>query len=415
VAKLARDLIKMPKYKGNEAETLYVMGSFIDLWYEPFAHAIETFEQAHRSGLRAGNHAFGYGACHESISASFIAGQPLGEIANKFLKVSLKLRQYNLVSIQRVLDPVGILTFHLMGRKAGGVDGIDGTSTDWEEMEKLEDLRDDSSNHLTLTWQCFTRMILAYYLDEFEVADGISKKFNNTVTGESYTFISIGSFFSGLINIAMYRKTGRRKYKRRAQIYTNKVGDTVKACCNNNAHKYHLMQAECMGAFRTHGQGAIKQKYDRAIAEAAEMGCLHDQALANELAGEYFLRRKESLWCKDYFGRACLLYREWGAKNKVNILMQKRGEYIKKSQWSTALSSSTRKVISEQAAQLLDETYPEHSITAEMDDLASENVSALTPIGEHSTYNCSKNRWENTESQCQTSPPRAPPRRPLRD
>jgi len=425
MGELAREIVKRPEYNAFECETLFLVGAFIDLWCKPFTEVIETFERGQAVGLAAGNHLYGYGCCYESINTSFVAGTvPLGELADTFCKSMVSVRRYNILSTEKALEPLGTPIFHLLGRRgeaAGLV--IDGTKTDWDELETTEDPREDGSNHISITWQSFVRMILAYYLRETEVAERMSKKFNSRKSEVSYAFVSVGAFFSCLANVEMYRKTGKRKYKWRAQAFCSKLGKTVSNGGINNTHKHHLLQAETMAAFKTHGKRTVKEMYDRAIIGASEMGCVHDEALANELAGEYFLRRNDKRRCGDYFAKAILLYRQWQAMAKVKLLLDTRAAYINKSLLKPILSSSVKSALGHACARpsagsLKDSMnnnnplifFASDELAAVMDD---DMMSGLTPIGELTSYNDAtepQNRWgvEKVPSHC--SPPSAPRR-----
>jgi hypothetical protein len=50
--------------------------------------------------------------------------------------------------------------------------------------------------------------------------------------------------------------------------------------------------------------------------------------LGNELTCEYFSRTGDNYWARFYFTRAYKCYCEWGAKEKVDQLVYKCGEYI---------------------------------------------------------------------------------------
>lgn len=312
--------------------------------------------------------------------------------------------------------------------------GIDGTQTDWEELQQVENQRDDYNNHLELTWQLFSRMIVAYYLEEYEIADRLSKEFNTITAGNkssAYVFISLGTYFSGLINLALYRKTGRKKFKCRAQTYTKKLAKTVKDGSNNNAHKLHLLEAECWACFKSHGQTNIKKKYDEAIADSAAMGCINDQALACELAGEYFLRNKDIFRCRKYFAKAISLYKEWGAVKKVDLLLEKRKTLIQINRVKRSSSFTQKSKLDQVIYEMEDESDficqkvggGIHQQVVELDDLGgSSSLSNMSTIEEQHTYNDESNkketRWSNSDgspkNKKSTTFPKTPPRMPAR-
>lgn len=84
------------------------------------------------------------------------------------------------------------------------------------------------------------------------------------------------------------------------------------------------MKAEYEATFpRRGGITFIKECFDKAISAASRAGVMHEAALANERAGEYFASKQDDFWAKHYFTHANNLYSSWGAVIKVNQL-----EYI---------------------------------------------------------------------------------------
>ena len=95
--------------------------------------------------------------------------------------------------------------------------------------------------------------------------------------------------------------------------------------------RYLIIKADCGATFPSKkNQGQIKEEFDKAISAATKAGFMHDAALANELAGEYFIRSEDLFWAKHYFTSAHSLYLAWGAKAKVRQLMHNRGSFVEK-------------------------------------------------------------------------------------
>jgi hypothetical protein len=136
-------------------------------------------------------------------------------------------------------------------------------------------------------------------------------------------------FFTGLINAALYRLSGKRQCKNKAQEAKKAMKVLLKTKGMNSLHKWYLMKAECSASFGTKKSSSeIKESYDQAILAAGRAGFLQDAALANELAGEYFRRTGDSYWTQIHFTEARDLYREWGATQKAAHLVEGRGIYM---------------------------------------------------------------------------------------
>ena len=86
----------------------------------------------------------------------------------------------------------------------------------------------------------------------------------------------------------------------------------------NFQNKTCLLQAEQKFCERDFEEA--EKLYDAAISSSKEHKFVNEEALANELAGHFYLetgRRNRSL---PYFLQACAKYREWGAVGKAVML-----------------------------------------------------------------------------------------------
>ncbi|MEH2465763.1 hypothetical protein [Nostoc sp.] len=86
----------------------------------------------------------------------------------------------------------------------------------------------------------------------------------------------------------------------------------------NLLHKFYLVEAERYRVLRQKAE-AIKM-YERAIANATVHEYLNEQALANELAGRFYLQWGKDRIAQDYLLNAYYAYTRWGAKAKVEHL-----------------------------------------------------------------------------------------------
>jgi hypothetical protein len=126
---------------------------------------------------------------------------------------------------------------------------------------------------------------------------------------------------------------------------------------DNYRHKRLLVEAELA---RLRGRVVqAEQAYEQAIALAGRHGALPDEALANELAGEFELTRGRTTAGRTYLAEARDAYRQWGAWARVEHLEQRHAglfgptrkggnEHAQSSQ--TALYSSETKGLPDVAA-----------------------------------------------------------------
>ncbi|MEO0769440.1 MAG: ATP-binding protein, partial [Cyanobacteria bacterium J06649_4] len=86
----------------------------------------------------------------------------------------------------------------------------------------------------------------------------------------------------------------------------------------NHLHRWHLVEAE--RARRDHDKAAAIEHYDQAIALAQGSEFVQESAIANELAGEFYLQWNKTRAAESYITDAYYAYSRWGAKAKINDL-----------------------------------------------------------------------------------------------
>jgi hypothetical protein len=256
-----------------------------------------------------------------SNAHAYCAGFPLDPILRTGSKLLQQLKLYSVESILVSYDPFRFTILQLMG--------VADTPVDWTEVDKAPLEGADVDETFRWIWFYWSRLQLAYYFGELEIADRIVEPFHTlSAIDTSYIVTSIRCYFSGLTASGMTRRTGKKKYRRRARKATREMEKIMRSRGLNNLHRYLLMQAELLACEKKRKGSDIKRAYDKAIASAGKVGFTQDAALGNELAGEYFLTLGDEFWTKHYFTRAHELYHEWGAKAKSDHLLDTRGAYI---------------------------------------------------------------------------------------
>jgi PAS domain S-box-containing protein len=113
----------------------------------------------------------------------------------------------------------------------------------------------------------------------------------------------------------------------------------VDSCPENFLHLYLLVAAEMA---RTSGDwSAAADLYDEALASASEFGFIQNEALANELAGKFWLGRGKKKIAGLYMAEALYAYHLWGAEHKAADLEAKVPFVSAKSGGSASTSTSS--------------------------------------------------------------------------
>lgn len=145
------------------------------------------------------------------------------------------------------------------------------------------------------------------------------EKYEESVAGFYVVFLN--KFYYSLSLLALFPQSGKREQKQ----YLKKVVHLQKKMKKwaghapmNYQHKYNLIEAEKARVLKQNIQAM--DYYDRAIVGAKENGYIQEQALANELAGEFYQSLGKETIYKAYLTKAYYGYIRWGAIAKVKDL-----------------------------------------------------------------------------------------------
>lgn len=129
-------------------------------------------------------------------------------------------------------------------------------------------------------------------------------------------------FYQSLILAELWPRTGEDERPHRLrQIYENqeRMRNWAAHCPENFQHKHLLVEAE-LARILGRPEKAL-ELYDRSIAAAMEQGFIQNEALANELAGKFWMDQGKEEFALLYLKRAWLGYRSWGARLKEAALV----------------------------------------------------------------------------------------------
>jgi len=128
-------------------------------------------------------------------------------------------------------------------------------------------------------------------------------------------------FYDSLTRLALYAKAsqaGKEALLERVATNQEYLAMRARHAPMNFLNKWHLVEAERARVFGDIG-GAI-QNYDCAVSHAKENGFIQEEALANELAGKFWLESGKEEFAQVHIRKACQGYAQWQAWAKVKAL-----------------------------------------------------------------------------------------------
>ena len=180
-------------------------------------------------------------------------------------------------------------------------------------------------NVFVLTFYRLAKLTLCYLFgDHKEACQHVDEalKMRSSVSPH-YLYTKI-SFFGALSYIAGLKDaendSERKNRSEKLEQLEREMKLWAEAAPMNYQHEYDLLRAERYRATNDHWNAV--QFYEKAIKGAQESKFVHEEALANELCGRFWLEQENDKIAETYMRGARALYHRWGADAKVRHLEQ---------------------------------------------------------------------------------------------
>lgn len=315
---LAVSLLEELNAKELKSKVTLVFNGFIRHWKENARKTLEPFLEGIQSGFDTGDIEYaGYNAIHYCVYP-LLVGENLDSVANKqsqYIDILVKLKQeYPSLSLRIWRQ----LLFNLMETTEDRY-SLNG---EWfNEERNLPDLA-NSNNYTLFFWFYLAKCILSYLfkIPSQSVKNAkLGAKYEQAMSGMMY--VSEHNLYYSLALLALYKDAESKDqidYINQVDINQTKMQGWAESAPTNYQHKYDLVEAE---KARVKGQIVeAMEYYDRAIAGAKAQGYIQEEAIASELAAEFYFSIGRDKFARIYLTQAYYGYIRWGAKAKVKDL-----------------------------------------------------------------------------------------------
>ncbi len=290
------------------------------------AQVIPVAEDAFRAGLKYGDLLYMGSSMMSLGRAIFLAGLEFSEM-EKFLDAytpttsRLKLwRGYNTLQLRRQ---------SILNLRGSSADPCILSGEAYREEETLP-IHQQQRDFGLLFDVFITKAILCLIFGRHEDAlknSLAAEPYIKAVTGQA--IFSFFHFYDSLIQLAVIEGKSaeeRRRIFERVDRNQKVLKTWSRHAPMNYEHKILLVKAELN---RVKGRaGSAMRYYDKAIRLAGENRYLNEEAIANELAGRFYLERGHARIASLYLVEARYLYERWGAAAKVKDLDWKYPELL---------------------------------------------------------------------------------------
>lgn len=321
IGNVSIELVESLNLSQYKAIVLDMNSYSIKHWREHLRLTLNQFIKGFNVGVENGN--FENAACCLAGHAknSFYLGRQLDileeEIGNN-IKVIEKIKICSSLNYEKTF---GQLVLNLQGKSKDPF-LLSGNLCDENEILSIAN---NTRDMVALFFIFLSKTMLYYLFGEYSLALKYANKAEENLSGVAGMFdIAVLYYFDSLSRLALYSSaSGDKKTEFLAKVAENQANlkNWSKHAPMNFLHKYHLVEAELL-RIKGNPYEAI-QHYDKAIAMAKEYEYLNDEALANELAGQFWLIEDNHRYANLHLREAYSCYKRWGAEAKVQSLTTK--------------------------------------------------------------------------------------------
>ncbi|MCL1466971.1 AAA family ATPase [Argonema galeatum] len=288
---------------------------------EHIRNILDNFIQAIQSGLEIGDIEWASYAVAYYCESLFYTGEYLDTVAEKqseYLNLVLKLKIEHSIYLTKIIYQ---LVANLQGISFERCLMVGEVFNEEEALPYLAKL----NSIIPIFYIYFAKSMLCYLFKEYDRALQYSKKAVNYAGFiQANIIFTEHNLFYSLALLANYSQADSESAEKLQEDLNQVAANQEKMrywahhAPMNYQHKYDLVEAE---KARVLGQSLeAMEYYDRAISGAKENKYVQHQALASELAGEFYLALGRQKIARTYLVDAYYAYGRWGAKAKVKHL-----------------------------------------------------------------------------------------------
>jgi len=298
-------LLLLKKYPSKEAvlSTSIPIYSLVKCWNEHIQSLTKPILHAFKSALETGDH------------------EKLQICANSYF-ITIFVSGLTLTSVERIIDEMEEIQFinkiipNTIGQITSTFIFSESRNPSVLIKEKIQELPRSHIPIRMLSRVYILCLMAATYFHEYEVASGLIEG-NRLLVNLFGTYLSVlNEFFVGFVALSVAKmNTEKSKWLSIAKSCIDKLRNWCPNVPENISNKLTLLEAE-MSASNGDDDNA-KKLYIKAISLSKKFNFIHEEALACEKAGKYFLEKNDEVNAAQLLLRSYKAYFQWGATAKM--------------------------------------------------------------------------------------------------
>jgi histidine kinase len=315
---LALKLLDQFNAKELKCNVNNTFNALIRHWKDHARKTILPLIDAMQSGLETGDIQYSVYASYNCLIGLFFIGEPLNTVEEKQLQYFSLAQQLKQELAKDLIEIWGQLLLKLQNKSANKFHIADENLNEKEILPRLQ-----STNNTMGIFNFYCANLVSHYFfkePKKAVANAsLAAGYIQAVIG--FTIVGTHNFYYSLALLAAYPTADcAEQEKHLLQVAANqeKMQHWAHHAPMNYQHKYDLVEAEKARVFGKNWEAA--DYYDKAIQGAKEQGYIQEEALANELAAEFYFSRNKDKIAQVYLTESYYGYIHWGAIAKVKDL-----------------------------------------------------------------------------------------------
>lgn len=300
------------------AKAMYMFNAPIKHWKDPLQDTLTSLQQSYQVARELGDIESAALSLALVSSFSFYTGSHLQKAekqAEKHWEAIKYLNNETFLRFHEITYQTILQLRHLSAKPYE----VNGDKFDATSLLTQQKLAQDST------------LLLHFYVCQLQLSylfGNQSAALNNILEAEKYLeagysmpVIPIFHLYTTLVYARQYMVDNQKKWLKKIQTSCKKMNKWAANSPENYAHKAALMEAEL---YRLKKQPAkARTKYDEAIDLAQKHHFTNEEALANEVAAQFYQTINQKRLMEFYLKNAYQLYHQWGAKAKMRQLIDK--------------------------------------------------------------------------------------------
>ncbi|MFQ3618460.1 MAG: AAA family ATPase [Cyanobacteriota bacterium] len=308
------------RLNARQFKTIVIVGfeSCLRHWKEPLRRSLPELLNAYAEGLELGNQEAASLAASVYCFHQLLLGEPLYEVAEAFQQYETQLLSFGQEQVVYSMLPWHQLVLHLRGQ---GIEGDRLVGSIYNEDELIPQFIDRQLG-VPLFYGSIAKVMWAYHIGDYATAIKTGKQ--AVAYQESSPVTSLYAllyFYWPLSYLAHYNSVSpkvQRQYLRQIDKFLRMAKRWATYCPANYLHRHLLLEAERLRVLGRKAEAI--DAYDQAIQAAKDNNFINDLALAQELAGKFYLASGKERLAQSYLIDARYTYLRWGATYKVDAL-----------------------------------------------------------------------------------------------